>query len=116
VLTNLQFKIGFLSLFLYSNSYSLTPVIRLLSGGLLVVVAAEVLRFRNNRFEAFYEKCLGFLMRDAEKVGQPLNLRDKRAGLTREQRKTNGVVWYLCGVLFALIAYPLDVAVVSILM
>jgi len=32
-----------------------------------------------------------------------------------EKSRTNGVVWYLCGVLIVLIFYPLDVAVVSIL-
>ena len=34
----------------------------------------------------------------------------------RSQNKTNGVIWYIIGANFALIVYPLDIAVVAILM
>jgi diacylglycerol kinase (CTP) len=34
----------------------------------------------------------------------------------RAQQTWNGVIWYLLGVIFSLSAYPLDIAVVSILM
>jgi hypothetical protein len=32
------------------------------------------------------------------------------------QRTTNGVIWYILGVNFALLVYPLDIAVVATLM
>jgi len=36
--------------------------------------------------------------------------------LTRFLKKsTNGVIWYILGVLFVLVFFPLDIAVVSIL-
>jgi len=93
----LHSSIGFLTLSLYTSGHSTWPVIEVLSASLVVVVSAEFMRFKSRRFEALYEKCLGFLMRESEKD------------------KINGVVWYLCGVLFALVFYPIDVAVVSIL-
>jgi len=62
-----------------------------------VVVCKEIIRFRSSRFEQLYEVAVGFLMRESEK-GQ-----------------INGVVWYLVGVIFVLAAFPLDIAVVSIL-
>ncbi|KAF8462477.1 hypothetical protein JB92DRAFT_3136745 [Gautieria morchelliformis] len=90
-------SIGFLVVPLYTSGFSARPVIIILSGALAIISAAEVLRFRNAAFARFYERILGPLMRNSEK------------------HKVNGVVWYILGVLFSLIIYPLDVAVVSIL-
>ncbi|KAF7792227.1 hypothetical protein EIP86_003261 [Pleurotus ostreatoroseus] len=61
------------------------------------IAPADVLRLNHSGFERFYEKCLGFLMRESEK------------------KSTNGVIWYIIGVIWVLGLYPLDVAVVSIL-
>lgn len=33
-----------------------------------------------------------------------------------EKKSTNGVIWYLIGVIFVLGLYPLDVALISIMM
>lgn len=39
-----------------------------LSGALAVIGVVDVLRLRNDAFEKVYERFLGFLMRDSEKV------------------------------------------------
>ena len=39
-----------------------------LSSALGIIIPADVLRLNNAGFERFYEGCLGFLMRDSEKV------------------------------------------------
>ncbi|KAJ3549084.1 hypothetical protein NM688_g5220 [Phlebia brevispora] len=64
---------------------------------LCVIVPADVLRLHHSGFERTYEKYLGFLMRESEK------------------KATNGVIWYILGVIWVLSLYPLDIAVVSIL-
>jgi len=93
----LHSSIGFLTLALYVNDYDAWPVVKILSGTLVFVTVNEFIRLRSSRFERLYEKAVGFLMRESEK-GQ-----------------INGVVWYLIGVLFVLVVFPLDIAVVSIL-
>ena len=57
----------------------------------------DLIRFNWPAFARAYEQVVGFLMRESER------------------HKINGVVWYLVGVLFVLILFPLDIAVVSIL-
>ncbi|KAF8830078.1 hypothetical protein HHX47_DHR2000659 [Lentinula edodes] len=57
----------------------------------------DYLRLTYPSFARVYERYLGFLMRESEKKG------------------TNGVIWYIIGVNFALTFYPLDVATVAIL-
>lgn len=93
----LHSSIGFLTLALYMYDYPSRPVVQVLLGTFAFVALNEVIRFRSSRFERLYEIAVGFLMRESEK-GQ-----------------INGVVWYLVGVIFVLIAFPLDIAVVSIL-
>jgi diacylglycerol kinase (CTP) len=97
----LHSSIGFLTLSLYLSQSSPTPVIKSLSAALLVVVPCDILRLKwpgpGSKFARLYEKCVGFLMRESEK------------------RKMNGVIWYILGVNFALLVYPLDIAVVAIL-
>ena len=55
-------------------------------------------------------------MRESEKVNTAWS-DSPRFLLTRFLKKsTNGVVWYILGVVFVLVFFPLDIAVVSILM
>lgn len=62
--------------------------------------------------------CLGFLMRESEKV--PCPYLDGMILILMmncpTQQKTNGVIWYLMGCIFVLTFYPEDIATVSILM
>jgi len=91
-------SIGFFTLYLYYSNRSPRPVVVALGSVLVGVIApADAIRLRSPKFERVYEKCLGFLMRESEK------------------KTTNGVIWYILGVMFVLVFFPLDIAVVSIL-
>lgn len=59
---------GFLTLYLYTSHGSPKPVIVSLSLALAVIVPADILRLNFPWFERIYERCLGFLMRESEKV------------------------------------------------
>ena len=99
----------------------------MLSSAMLIIVPADILRLNFPPFERTYERVLGFLMRESEKVRQyrthcatPHLFRTKYL-LTSSlrfgpQKHTNGVIWYIIGVVFVLSLYPLDIAVLSILM
>ena len=91
-----------------------------LAVALAVIVPADYLRLHHAGFEKIYERCLGFLMRESEKVNrlskQLYFLRYLTQTLISFQKSTNGVIWYIIGVIWVLSLYPLDVAVVSILM
>ena len=106
---------GFLTLYLYLSHGSPRPVVTTLSMALGIIIPADVLRLNHTGFERVYEKVLGFLMRESEKVRAVLSL-SPHAALTAMQKATNGVIWYIIGVIWVLALYPLDVAVVSILM
>ncbi|KAI0267376.1 hypothetical protein BC834DRAFT_75384 [Gloeopeniophorella convolvens] len=93
----LHSSIGFLTLYLYTSRGSPERVVIYLSSALLIIIPADVLRLNYAPFERTYEKLLGFLMRESEK------------------RHSNGVIWYIIGVVFVLALYPLDVAVISVL-
>jgi len=94
----LHSSIGFLTLYLYYSNGSPRPVVVGLGSALVAVIApADAVRLRSPRFERVYERCLGFLMRESEK------------------KSTNGVIWYILGVVLVLVFFPLDIAVVSIL-
>ncbi|RDX41727.1 hypothetical protein OH76DRAFT_1422939 [Lentinus brumalis] len=93
----LHSSIGFLTLYLYASDGNPRTVVYALSLALLVIVPADIIRLNSNRFEWLFERVLGFLMRESEK------------------KSTNGVIWYIIGVIFVLALYPLDVATVSIL-
>ncbi|OCH87579.1 hypothetical protein OBBRIDRAFT_820554 [Obba rivulosa] len=93
----LHSSIGFFTLYLYLSHGSPRPVVNALGLSLAVIVPADVLRLNFPRFERLYERVLGFLMRESEK------------------NSPNGVIWYMLGVIFVLTVYPLDIAVVSIL-
>ncbi|ETW77212.1 hypothetical protein HETIRDRAFT_446249 [Heterobasidion irregulare TC 32-1] len=93
----LHSSIGFLTLYLYTSNGTPQPVVLALAGALLVIVPADMLRLNSPAFARVYERFLGFLMRESEK------------------KTTNGVIWYIVGVLFVLTLYPLDIATISIL-
>lgn len=88
---------GLLVLQLYFSEQDYTTVARNLSIFLGIVVTADVIRLNNPAFERFYERVLGFLMRESEKD------------------KVNGVVWYLIGVISSLHFFPEDIACVSVM-
>jgi len=90
-------SIGFFVIPLYTSHTSPALVVKNLSAALGVIALVDVVRLRSPRFASIYETYLGFLMRDSEK------------------KKINGVIWYLCGCIFVLSLYPIDIAVVSIL-
>ncbi|KAJ7232177.1 hypothetical protein B0H12DRAFT_1204984 [Mycena haematopus] len=64
---------------------------------LAIIAPTDVVRLRFPAVERVYESLLGFLMRESERTG------------------TNGTLWYILGVNFALTFYPIDVATVAIL-
>lgn len=105
-------------MYLYVSRGSPRAVVVVLSAGLAVIAPLDILRFRSPGFERLYERCVGFLMRESEKVcffclGV---LKGKDSLCRSQQTSTNGVIWYLIGVIFVLAVYPIDIAVVSILM
>jgi diacylglycerol kinase (CTP) len=93
----LHSSIGFVTLYLYASHGSPERVVVVLSSALLIIVPADILRLNYPPFERSYERVFGFLMRESEK------------------KQTNGVIWYILGVVFVLSQYPLDVALMSVL-
>ncbi|KAG8904865.1 hypothetical protein FRB99_001032 [Tulasnella sp. 403] len=94
----LHSSIGFGVVYLYSGRpETVNPVIYALAGSLAFIVPCDILRLRNAQFERLYEKAVGFLMRESER------------------RSTNGVIWYMVGVIYVLALFPRDIAVVAIL-
>ena len=59
---------GFLTLYLYASHGSPERVVVVLSSAMLIIVPADILRLNYPPFERTYEKVLGFLMRESEKV------------------------------------------------
>jgi len=84
-------------IYLYTNHTSPWTVVYYLAGSFVIISSVDVVRLRVPRFARFYERVLGFLMRESEK------------------QSINGVVWYILGCMFVLSVYPIDIAVVSIL-
>ncbi|KAJ3512190.1 hypothetical protein NLJ89_g3660 [Agrocybe chaxingu] len=64
----LHSSIGFLTLYLYVCEGDVRTVVFVLWMALAVIVPADLLRFKSQRFERTYERFLGFLMRESEKV------------------------------------------------
>ncbi|KAF5384377.1 hypothetical protein D9615_003139 [Tricholomella constricta] len=93
----LHSSIGFFTVYLYVSNGDVKTVIFVLWTALAVIIPADILRLRSPAFERIYERFLGFLMRESEK------------------NSSNGVIWYILGVNFALTFYPQDVATVAIL-
>lgn len=93
----LHSSIGVVVLALYASSFTIPPLVSVLSVLLVAIFVLDLIRLNNPRFEELYELVCGPLMRESEK------------------HKINGTVWYLIGVIFVLTFYPADIAVVSIL-
>ncbi|KAJ6510873.1 hypothetical protein C8R45DRAFT_814000 [Mycena sanguinolenta] len=94
----LHSSIGFITLALYlTPSMSPRLVALVLWAALAVIAPVDFVRLRVPAVERVYERWLGFLMRESERTS------------------TNGVLWYILGVNFALTFYPIDVATVAIL-
>ena len=119
---------GFVTLYLYASHGSPERVIVVLSSALLIIVPADILRLNYPSFERSYEKVVGFLMRESEKVrygfpsclthvcSEPNFICHLPSFFLILQKQTNGVIWYILGVVFVLSQYPLDVAIISVMM
>lgn len=59
---------GFVTLYLYASHGSPERVAIMVSSAMLIIVPADILRLNYPPFERTYEKVLGFLMRESEKV------------------------------------------------
>ena len=59
---------GFLTWYLYASDGNPRVVVYALSLALLVIVPADIVRLNSDRFEWLFERVLGFLMRESEKV------------------------------------------------
>ena len=59
---------GFLTWYLYASDGNPRVVVYALSLALLVIVPADIVRLNSDRFEWLFERMLGFLMRESEKV------------------------------------------------
>ncbi|KAJ6510882.1 hypothetical protein C8R45DRAFT_892412 [Mycena sanguinolenta] len=95
----LHSSIGFITVALYlTPSMSPRLVALVLWAALAIIAPVDFVRLRVRAVERVYERWLGFLVRESERIS------------------TNGVLWYILGVNFALTFYPIDVAIVAILM
>jgi diacylglycerol kinase (CTP) len=63
-----QLGLGFFTLYLYVTERDVSKVVLTLWSSLCIIVPADILRFRWPTFERLYERVLGFLMRESEKV------------------------------------------------
>ena len=94
----LHVSIGFFTLRFYTHGIQTTSITPWLLGALAIVAPTDVLRHHSDRFNRFYIRVLGALMRETEVDGY------------------NGVIWYLVGAFVALQFYPKDIGVMSILL
>lgn len=63
-------------LYLYLWHIDLSKIIRSMTTFLIIVVIADIIRLNVPAFEVIYEKVLGFLMRESEKVRFLLSIAD----------------------------------------
>lgn len=63
-----SFFSGFVTLYLYASHGSPGRVVAMLSSAMLIIVPADILRLNYPPFERSYERVVGFLMRESEKV------------------------------------------------
>jgi diacylglycerol kinase (CTP) len=94
----LHVSIGFFTLRFYVTGVQTSAITPWLLGALAIIAPTDVLRHHSDRFNRFYIRVLGALMRETEVEGY------------------NGVIWYLIGAYTALKFYPKDVGVMSILL
>ena len=79
---------GFLTLYLYLSHGSPRPAVTTLSMALGIIIPADVLRLNHRGFERIYEKVLGFLMRESEKVSLSRSLSPHNTNVRRRKRPT----------------------------
>lgn len=91
-------SIGFLTLYLYARGIQISAIHPLLLSMLIPIAATDVLRHHFPRFNRFYIRVLGALMRESEVDGW------------------NGVIWYLLGTWTVLRFFPKDVGVMGVLL
>ncbi|KAK5110089.1 Diacylglycerol kinase, partial [Cryomyces antarcticus] len=94
----LHVSIGFLALYLYRRGTQPSSIHPVLLTLLIPISATDLLRHHSPRFNRFYIRCLGALMRESEVDGW------------------NGVIWYLLGAFTALRLFPKDVGTLAILL
>ena len=94
----LHVSIGFITLSLYSRGTQASAIHPVLLSALVPIVSTEIVRHTFPRFNRFYIRVLGALMRETEVEGW------------------NGVIWYLLGAWTVLKFMPKDVAVMGILL
>lgn len=59
---------GFVVIYLYISHQDVYTIVKLLFRALVVITTFDLLRFASRRIERTYERLLGFLMRESEKV------------------------------------------------
>lgn len=94
----LHVSIGFFTLRFYTHGIQANAITPWLLGALAIIGPTDILRHHSDRFNRFYIRVLGALMRETEVEGY------------------NGVIWYLVGAVIALQFYPKDIGVMSILL
>ncbi|MCJ1430159.1 hypothetical protein MMC29_008075, partial [Sticta canariensis] len=94
----LHLSIGFFTLHLYSRGTSAASIHPWLLGALIPIASTDYLRHTFPRFNRFYIRVLGALMRESEVEGW------------------NGVIWYLLGAWTVLRFLPKDVGVMGVLL
>ncbi|KAL3482283.1 hypothetical protein BJX99DRAFT_217700 [Aspergillus californicus] len=94
----LHVSIGFLTLHLYSRGVQTHQITPWLFSILVPVAATDLIRHRSKRFNEYYIRCAGALMRETEVRGY------------------NGVIWYLVGAYAVLRFFPKDVGVMGVLL
>ena len=65
---------GFFTVYLYTSNGDPQHVVVALSSALAVLIPIDILRLRYPSLEYAFEKCVGILMRDSEKVCIPISL------------------------------------------
>lgn len=94
----LHVSIGFVTLHLYARGTSTALIHPWLLGALIPIASTDYLRHTFPRFNRFYIRVLGALMRESEVDGW------------------NGVIWYLLGAWTVLYFFPKDVGVMGVLL
>ncbi|KAL2834905.1 hypothetical protein BDW59DRAFT_136791 [Aspergillus cavernicola] len=94
----LHVSIGFLTLHLYSRGVQSHQITPWLFSAFVPIAVTDLIRHRSERFNKFYIRCMGALMRETEVSGY------------------NGVIWYLVGAYTALRFFPKDVGVMGVLL
>ncbi|KAI1616458.1 phosphatidate cytidylyltransferase [Exophiala viscosa] len=94
----LHVSIGFFTLKYYADGVQATSITPWLLGSLAIIGPTDILRHHSDRFNRFYIRVLGALMRETEVDGY------------------NGVIFYLVGAYIALQFFPKDIGTISILL